>query len=43
MSQQTPKKAQSKNKKSGEGLSKQFIQKMAEEMLAVHTTKYSNS
>lgn len=43
MSQQTSKKAQNKRKTSGEGLSKQFIQKMAEEMLAIHTTKYSNS
>ena len=43
MSQQTSKKAQNKNKVSGEGLSKQFIQKMAEEMLVIHTTKYSNS
>ena len=43
MSQQTSKKAQSTNKKSGEGLSKQFIQKVAEEMLVLHTTKYSKS
>ena len=43
MSQQTSKKAQNKGKTSGEGLSKLFIQKMAEEMLAVHTTKYSKS
>ena len=39
MSQQSSKKVQNKSKTSGEGLSKQFIQKMAEEMLAAHTTK----
>ena len=43
MSQQTSKKVQNKSKKSGEGLSKQFIQKMAEEMLVFHTAKDSTS
>ena len=43
MPQQTSKKAQNNTKKSGEGLSKQFIQKVAEEMLVFHTAKYSAS
>jgi hypothetical protein len=43
MSKQTSKNPPNKNTKKGTGLSKRFIQKMAEEMLAVQAGKYSNS
>ncbi len=43
MSKQTSKKPKGKGHKKGEGLSKQFIQKMAEEMLAAQKNKRKNS
>ncbi len=43
MSKQTSKNPQSKGTKKGEGLSKHFIQKMAEELQSIQASKHSNS